>query len=88
MSRHPCRVKYFYKLNERVLIYMEDKFSKFQFGYRFKTKTTDSLFVLRTLRNKYIHLGKRQMYTCFIDWRKALFKKKMVVKFAKVAIST
>ena len=36
-------------------------------GYR----TSDHSFVLKTLVNKYLHLHKKKLYVCFVDFRKA-----------------
>ena len=72
-------------LNNRIMAYMKDKFSKVQFGFRPDHRTTDSIFIFKTLINKYLQLNKKTIYVCFVDlrkafdsiWRKALFYKLM-----------
>jgi hypothetical protein len=62
---------------------MRDKFSNVQFGIRTNLRTTDSLFLFKTLINKYINCNKKQFFSSFIDlrkafdsvWRKCLFYK-------------
>ena len=39
-------------LNNRIMIHMRDKFSNVQFGFRTNLRTTDSLFLFKTLINK------------------------------------
>ena len=70
-------------LNNRIMNYMKDKFSELQFGFRPNRRTTDSIFIFKTLINKYLSLYKKKQYICFVDlrkafdsiWRKALFHK-------------
>ena len=58
-------------LNNRIIKYMENKFSQEQFGFLPKLRTTDSLFVFKTLINKYLNLKKKPLFICFVDLRKA-----------------
>jgi hypothetical protein len=44
---------------------MKDKYSNFQFGFRENHRTSDSLFILKTLINKYLHKNKKKLYLCF-----------------------
>ena len=70
-------------LNNRIMTHMYDKFSQVQFGFRPNHRTTDSIFIFKTLMNKYLSLNKKPIYVCFVDlrkafdsvWRKALFYK-------------
>ena len=65
------------------MTHMRDKFSNVQFGIRTNLRTTDSLFLFKTLINKYINCNKKQFFSSFIDlrkafdsvWRKCLFYK-------------
>ena len=72
-------------LNNRIMLYMKDKFSAVQFGFRPNHRTADSVFIVKTLITKYLSLLKKPIYACFVDlrkafdsiWRKALFFKLM-----------
>jgi hypothetical protein len=54
-----------------------------QGGFRKGYRTTDHVFILKTLINKYVHKCKKKLYVCFVDfikafdsvWRSALFLK-------------
>jgi hypothetical protein len=46
-------------------------FSSQQFGFRPHHRTTDSLFILKTLISKYVLKKKTQIFSCFVDLRKA-----------------
>ena len=50
---------------------MENKFNQSQFGFRQNHPTTDSVFILKSLINKYFHKNKSKIYICFIDFQKA-----------------
>ena len=58
-------------LNKRLIKLMENQFSNSQFGFRENHRTTDSLFILKTLINKYIHKNRKKIYACFVDLQKA-----------------
>jgi hypothetical protein len=70
-------------LNNRIMLHMKDRFSNVQFGFRPNMRTADSLFLFKTLSNKYFNLLKKPIYSCFIDlrktfdsvWRNGLFSK-------------
>ena len=49
----------------------ENLFSSQQFGFRPHHSTTDSLFILKTLISKYVLKKKTQIFSCFVDLRKA-----------------
>ena len=49
----------------------ENLFSSQQFGFRPHHRTTDSLFILKTLISKYVLKKKAKMFSCFVDLRKA-----------------
>jgi hypothetical protein len=42
-----------------------------QIGFRKDTRTSDHMFILRTLIDKYVKHGNRPIYACFVDFRKA-----------------
>ena len=50
---------------------INNQLSDSQFGFRENHRTADSVFVLKSLINKYLHKEKKKIYTCFIDLRKA-----------------
>ena len=45
-----------------------------QIGFCKGKRTSDHMFVLKTLIDKYTKQGKKQLYTCFIDFKKAFDK--------------
>ena len=45
--------------------------SKTQIGFQKQARTSDHMFVLRTLIEKYTHQSKARLFTCFIDFKKA-----------------
>ena len=60
-----------------------------QFGFRVNHRTADSVFILKTLINKYIHKNKRKLYVCFVDLKKAfdsLWRIGMLYKLAKMGV--
>jgi hypothetical protein len=42
-----------------------------QGGFRSGYRTTDHIFILKTLINKYLHQLKSKLYVCFVDFKKA-----------------
>ena len=68
-----CLSKLFTKImNDRLIKYIEDnnliKYN--QIGFRKGFRTSDHVFVMKTLIDKYLSSGKR-LYMCFIDFKKA-----------------
>ena len=66
--------KLFYQiLNNRVVEYLEDNdlFSKEQAGFRKGSGTTDHIFVLRKIVDKYINNRNGRIYACFVDFHEA-----------------
>ena len=49
----------------------ENKITACQFGFRKYHRTTDSLFILKTIINKYVNQNKQKIFGCFIDLKKA-----------------
>jgi len=60
--------KYFHYL---LMTHYVDLFSKNQFGFRANHRTSDSLFILKTLITKYVLNKNKKIYSCFVDLRKA-----------------
>ena len=62
-------------LNERISKFLDDKsfIRKEQAGFRKNHRTSDQIFILKTIIDKYIHKDgeDNKMYACFIDFRKA-----------------
>ena len=42
-----------------------------QIGFSKGSRTSDHVFVLKTLIDKYIQQGSKHLYTCFVDFQKA-----------------
>jgi hypothetical protein len=40
--------------------------------FYFVSEQSNSLFVLKTLINKYVHKNKRKLFVCFVDLQKAI----------------
>jgi hypothetical protein len=45
--------------------------SNLQIGFKKKSRTTDHMFILRTLIDKVVRGGKKKLYACFVDFQKA-----------------
>ena len=62
-------------LNKRIQKYTKDRQlnNKYQIGFMSGSRTSDHIFVLRTLIDKYVKtLGRNKfLYVCFIDFQKA-----------------
>jgi hypothetical protein len=54
-------------LNSRLVSFYEDKFADQQFGFRANHRTTDSIFILKSLITKYLVKEKRKICSCFVD---------------------
>jgi hypothetical protein len=72
ISLQNCIAKLFSSaLNKRLVSHYENLFSSQQFGFRPHHRTTDSLFILKTLISKYVLKKKTKIFSCFVDLRKA-----------------
>ena len=60
-------------LQKRLENYLESKnlLSINQGGFRSGYRTTDHIYILKTLTNKYLHKLKKNLYVCFVDFKKA-----------------
>jgi hypothetical protein len=68
---------------------MTSKYAKTQFGFRENHRTSDSLFVLKTLINKYVHKNKRKLFACFVDLQKAfdsVWRNGLLFKLVKIGV--
>ena len=76
-------------LNERLINLMETTISKSQFGFRKNHRTSDSIFVLKALINKYLHKNKKKIFACFVDLRKAfdsVWRKALLFKLCNMEV--
>lgn len=60
-------------LHDRLYTYLENKhlLSNKQAGFRRKSRTTDHMFIIKCLIDKYTQTANKKLYACFIDFRKA-----------------
>ena len=81
-----CLGKLFTKLIQmRISNFLSDSeiLEDNQAGFRANYRTTDQIFIVKTLLNKYFHKLKKPIYACFVDfsnafdsvWRDGLFQK-------------
>lgn len=63
-------------LYNRLDKYLSDNniINKTQIGFSKKARTSDHIFVLKCLIEKYVKRGKGKLYVCFVDFRKAFDK--------------
>jgi hypothetical protein len=54
-----------------------------QFGFRVNHRTTDSIFILKSLLIKYLTKKKSKVYSCFIDLRRAFDTAGLLYKLKK-----
>ncbi len=84
-----CLAKLFNSiLNTRLGEYVKDKQNIYKFGFRQGTRTSDSLFVLRTLVKKYTR-PKNKLVACFVDFQKAfdtVWRPGLLYKLAKTQV--
>ena len=76
ITLNSCLGKLFsHALNERISNFLEDKsfIGKEQVGYRKYHRTSDQMFILKAIIDKYIHKNgqENKLHACFIDLRKA-----------------
>ena len=60
-------------LQNRLITHLENNnfFSPFQAGFRPDHRTTDHIFAIKTIINKYVYKLKKPVYGCFVDFAKA-----------------
>ena len=78
-------------LTSRLNNYLESNnlLSPFQAGFRKNHRTTDNIFVLKTLINKYIHKSNKDLFVSFIDFTKAfdtIWRPALLYKLAKKGV--
>ena len=79
-------------MNERLQNYFtkHNLISKYQIGFKKGSRTSDHIFVLNTLIEKYLRKG-QQLYTCFVDLKKAfdsVNRMKLMVKLKQTGIGS
>lgn len=70
---------------------MKGELSNSQFGFRANHRTSDSLFILKTLISKYIHKHNQKLYACFVDLKGAfdsVWRDGLLYKMAKLGLVT
>ena len=72
ISLQNCIAKLFSAvINSRLVDFYENKFADQQFGFRVNHRTTDSIFILKSLVTKYLIKRKNKIFSCFVDLRRA-----------------
>ena len=74
ISISSCLGRLFTKiLQTRISKYLEDhdKIENNQAGFRHNYRTTDQIFTLKTLLNRYNHKLNKPVFACFVDFSKA-----------------
>ena len=74
ISLSSCLTKLFTSLlQNRLITHLESHnfFSPFQAGFRPDHRTTDHIFAIKTIINKYVYKLKKPVYGCFVDFAKA-----------------
>lgn len=88
----PCVAKLFnYILNTRLQSYLDtnDIINSSQIGFQPKSRTSDHMFVLRTIIEKF-KADRSKLFVCFVDFSKAfdtVLHPAMLVKLNKIGIS-
>ena len=59
-------------LQNRVHRFLDDDnlYNRFQAGFRPDYRTTDHIFIIKTILNKYLYKNKKQVFACFVDFSK------------------
>ena len=73
ISLSSCLSKLFTNLlRNRLITHLENNnFFSLQAGFRPDHRTTDQIFAIKTIINKYVYNLKRPVYGCFVDFAKA-----------------
>ena len=60
-------------LDNRLTVYFDKHniICKEQIGFKSGNRTSDHMFVLKTLINKYVRNASKPLYTCFVDFKRA-----------------
>ncbi len=79
-------------MHDRLYDFLEDNnvMSREQIGFKRKARTSDHIFVLKTIIDK-LKRSRKKLYACFIDLRKAfdtVWREALFYKLSKVGISS
>ena len=79
-------------LNNRLTEYLEENniLEKNQIGFKKKSRTTDHLFVIKTIMDKIKNKKCKELYACFVDFKKAfdtIWHKGLLFKLLKNGIA-
>ena len=60
-------------VSSRLQTYVDENglLNKNQIGFKRKSRTSDHLLTVKSLVKKYVSQGKKKLYSCFVDFRKA-----------------
>ena len=59
------------KLQTRRSLTKNNLINNLQIGFKKKSRTSDHMFILKTLIDKAVHGDKKNLYACFVDFQKA-----------------
>nr|XP_006817258.1 PREDICTED: RNA-directed DNA polymerase from mobile element jockey-like [Saccoglossus kowalevskii] len=80
-------------INNRLQLFLDNQnyMKNTQFGFQKHHRTRDSIFILKSLINKYVNkAGKSHLYACFVDLRKAfdsVWREGMLYKLLKAGVT-
>ena len=79
-------------LNNRIQAFCKkfNVINKNQIGFKSKHRTADHLLTLKTVVKKYVTIGKKKLYACFVDFKKAfdsIWHRALFHKLDQVGIS-
>ena len=75
--------------NRLITIIEEHNIIDDQAAFKKRSRTTDHMFILKGLINKYCVKNKEKLYTCFVDFRKAfdsVWREALLLKLLKLGI--
>jgi len=58
-------------INNRLVDVFDKQIKPQQFGFKKNSRTSDGVFVLKSLVNKYVNNKKQKVFGCFVDLKKA-----------------
>ena len=87
-----CLCKLFTSIMQTHLLHFLEnnkKISKHQAAFRPGHSTSDHIFTLKSIINKYVMGNKGKLYTCFVDFRRAfdsIWREGMLVKMLRLGL--
>ena len=60
-------------VSNRLQLYTDENglISENQFGFKKNSRTSDHVLTIKSVVKKYVTIGKKKMYACFVDFKKA-----------------